>query len=386
MKRQILHVDMDAFFASVEQLDNPEYRGLPVIVGGTSARGVVSTCSYEARKLGVHSAMPLFQARKLCPKGIYVNGRMERYLEVSEQIMNIFKDSSPVVEQLSIDEAFLDFTGMDKLGNVEELARKLQKRITDEVGITASIGLAPNKYLAKLASDMDKPHGFVVIKEEGVAELLAPLSVRKIFGIGKKAEEKLQEFGITKIEHIAKTDLKILEKVFGINASMIRDLANGIDHRPVEPEDTTKSIGKEVTFSRDYTDYESLREVLLELSGQVGFRLRRQGLASDTVTVKVKYADFKSITRSVSSHSHFTWDEEIFNMADSTLKNINLKEGVRLLGVTVSNLSVFDETETLDFLENQKLRERNKTVDALKMKFGEKIIKRGVTKNNDKKF
>lgn len=380
MKRWIMHVDMDAFFASVEQLDNPDLQGKPVIVGGGSARGVVSTCSYEARKFGVHSAMPLFEARRLCPQGIYVPGRMSRYTEVSAQIMKIFSETSPLVEQLSIDEAFLDLTGMELLGGAEYLAHQVQNRIKTELGLNASVGLAPNKFLAKLASDLQKPRGFVVIRAEEAQALLETLPVGKIFGIGRKAEAKLLQYGIVTVGDLAVADLTVLTGVFGSNALMVHNLALGLDNRPVINDEPSKSIGKETTFAVDYDTYESCRDFVLDLSGQVGWRLRKAGLAGHTVTLKVKYSDFRTITRSVSANNGFVWDEDIFGMADSILKKINVKEGVRLLGVTVSNLMNPNATPDLGFEDDARLEKRNKAVDVLKSKFGEQIIKRGVVK------
>lgn len=384
MKRWIMHVDMDAFFASVEVLDNPELRGKPVIVGGRSVRGVVATCSYEARKYGVHSAMPLFQAHRLCPQGIYLPGRMARYLEESAKIMKIFEESSPLVEQLSIDEAFLDLTGMERLGGAEKVAHQVQERIVRELRLSASVGLAPNKFLAKFASDLRKPHGFVLIKQEEAAKMLQPLSVGKIFGIGVKAREKLAQLGIVTVGDLAAAEITVLQAVFGINAAMVHDLALGIDNRPVVNEESAKSIGKEITFAEDYYDYEALRPYLLDLAGQVGFRLRHQGLAGRTLSVKVKFADFKNLSRSTSSSRRFVWDEDIFRMAESILKKINVKPGVRLLGIYVSNLLEPAAEPELSFAEDKRLQNRNQTVDALKNKFGENIIKRGLLNKSEK--
>ena len=239
-QRWIMHVDMDAFYASVEILDNPDLKGLPVIVGGRSARGVVSTCSYEARKFGVHSAMPLFEARRLCPHGVYLPVRPHRYAEMSGKIMAIFRETSPLVEQLSIDEAFLDLTGMERLGGAETIAHQVQDRIQEELKLSASVGLAPNKFLAKLASDMDKPHGFVKITPGEAEAMLAPMPVTKIFGIGRSAEDKLKQFGIEKIGQLASADVEILRKVFGINAEQVKRLALGLDDRPVVNEEEAK--------------------------------------------------------------------------------------------------------------------------------------------------
>lgn len=381
-QRWIMHVDMDAFYASVEILDNPNLKGLPVIVGGRSARGVVSTCSYEARKFGVHSAMPLFEARRLCPHGVYLPVRPHRYAEMSGKIMAIFRETSPLVEQLSIDEAFLDLTGMERLGGAETIAHQVQDRIQEELKLSASVGLAPNKFLAKLASDMDKPHGFVKITPGEAETMLAPMPVTKIFGIGRSAEDKLKQFGIEKIGQLASADVTILRKVFGINAEQVKRLALGLDDRPVVNEEEAKSIGKENTFDYDLTDFESCRDEVLDLSGQVGWRLRRENLAGHTVTLKVKFADFHTITRSSTGDRLIAWDEEIFSLAEQMLRKINVKPGVRLLGVSVSNLFRPEDEPVLGFAEDERMQRRNRAIDSLKSKFGENIIKRGIVGKN----
>ena len=378
--RWIMHVDMDAFYASVEILDQPELKGKPVIVGGRSARGVVSTCSYEARAFGVHSAMPLFEARRLCPHGIFIPCHPHRYAEMSHKIMTIFRETSPLVEPLSIDEAFVDLTGMEKLGGADKIAHAVQGRIEKELNLSASIGLAPNKFLAKLASDMQKPHGFVKILPEEAAALLAPLPVTRIFGIGHSAERKLRQLGIDTIGQLAMTETGILEKILGSNAQRIRRLAVGLDERPVINEEIAKSIGKENSFAVDYIDRESCRDEVLDLCGQVGWRLRREHFSGRTVTLKVKFADFHTITRSVSSDRPICWDEEIFSLAEKLLQTINVKPGVRLLGVTVSGLDRPEDTPVLGFAEDERLRARNRAVDQLKSRFGESIIKRGILK------
>ena len=381
-QRWIMHVDMDAFYASVEILDNPDLKGLPVIVGGRSARGVVSTCSYEARKFGVHSAMPLFEARRLCPHGVYLPVRPHRYAEMSGKIMAIFRETSPLVEQLSIDEAFLDLTGMERLGGAETIAHQVQDRIQEELKLSASVGLAPNKFLAKLASDMDKPHGFVKITPGEAEAMLAPMPVTKIFGIGRSAEDKLKQFGIERIGQLASADVTILRKVFGINAEQVKRLALGLDDRPVVNEEEAKSIGKENTFDYDLTDFESCRDEVLDLSGQVGWRLRRENLAGHTVTLKVKFADFHTITRSSTGDRLIAWDEEIFSLAEQMLRKINVKPGVRLLGVSVSNLFRPEDEPVLGFAEDERMQRRNRAIDSLKSKFGENIIKRGIVGKN----
>ena len=368
---------MDAFFASVEQLDNPELKGKPLIVGGQSYRGVVSTCSYEARKFGVHSAMPMVEARRLCPHAEFLPGRMWRYEEVSREIMRIFHEAAPLVEQLSIDEAFLDVSGMERLcGDVRNVGWRIKERIKNEIGLTCSVGLAPNKFLAKMASDLQKPDGFTVISHEEAKNFIAPLPVTKIFGIGGAAKQMLAQFGIVTIGQLANADRSILQKVFGKNADKVHLLAMGLDDRPVVPETAPKSIGRETTFEKDLYTFEDCKAAILELSGQTGYRLRNKGYSGRTVTLKVKFKDFKIITRSISSEGDISCDEEIFSLAVKLLKDVSYQNGVRLLGVTVSNLQD-GSCGSLGFEENTKLLQRNAAVDNLKKRFGENIITRG---------
>ena len=373
----IMHIDMDAFFASVEQLDNPELKGKPLIVGGQSCRGVVSTCSYEARKFGVHSAMPMVEARRLCPHAEFLPGRMWRYEEVSREIMRIFHEEAPLVEQLSIDEAFLDVSGMERLcKDVRNVGWRIKERIKNEIGLTCSVGLAPNKFLAKMASDLQKPDGFTVITHEKARSFIAPLPVTKIFGIGGAAKKMLAQFGIATIGQLANADRSILQKVFGKNADKVQHLAMGLDDRPVIPETAPKSIGRETTFEKDLYTFEDCKAAILELSGQTGFRLRNKGYSGHTVTLKVKFKDFKIITRSISSEGDISCDEEIFDLAVKLLQDVAYENGVRLLGVTVSNLQD-GSCGSLCFEENTKLLQRNAAVDNLKKRFGENIIARG---------
>ena len=375
--RWIMHIDMDAFFASVEQLDNPELKGKPLIVGGQSCRGVVSTCSYEARKFGVHSAMPMVEARRLCPHAEFLPGRMWRYEEVSREIMRIFHEEAPLVEQLSIDEAFLDVSGMERLHkDVRNVGWRIKERIKNEIGLTCSVGLAPNKFLAKMASDLQKPDGFTVITHEKARSFIAPLPVTKIFGIGGAAKQMLAQFGIATIGQLANADRSILQKVFGKNADKVQHLAMGLDDRPVIPETAPKSIGRETTFEKDLYTFEDCKAAILELIGQTGFRLRNKGYSGRTVTLKVKFKDFKIITRSISSEGDISCDEEIFSLAVKLLKDVAYENGVRLLGVTVSNLQD-GSCGSLCFEENTKLLQRNAAVDNLKKRFGESIISRG---------
>lgn len=377
MKRWIMHVDMDAFFASVEALDNPELRGQPVIVGGASLRGVVSTCSYEARRYGVHSAMPITQAHRLCPNGIFVPVRMARYKEVSEQIMAIFHELSPLVEQLSIDEAFLDVSGMELLyGSPRAVGELAKQRIKKEIGITASVGLAPNKFLAKLASDLQKPDGFTVITHEMARGFIAPLPVGNIFGVGRAAQQALLQFGIERIGQLAEADESVLRKVFGKNALRVQRLACALDDRPVVSESEPKSIGREMTYDEDLHTAEECRRQLLLLSELVGYRLRRKGYYGRTLTLKIKYSDFSVQSRSITSESDITSDEQLYHLAVQLLAQSPLRKSVRLLGVTVSGLAS-GESLSLNFAEDERQKQRSKLTDALKARFGEKIIHRG---------
>ena len=373
-----MHVDMDAFFASVEQFDHPEYRGKALIIGGQSDRGVVSTCSYEARKYGVRSAMSMVEARKRCPHAIFVTGRMSRYAEVSASIMDIFKEFSPCIEPLSIDEAFLDLTGMDNLvGDVTKLGREIKDKIKMKTGLTASVGIAPNKFLAKLASDLEKPDGLVIIREEEAEKIIAPLSVRRIFGIGEKAEKGLLQLGITTIGQLAACDPRFLKKVLGNNADAIHLLAQGKDERPVECFHEIKSIGKETTFAADLTKPAERRSELLDLCEQVGWRVRNRGVAGHTVTLKVKYASFKAITRSATMEVPVSLDEEIFAIINRLAEQVAWTEPVRLLGVSLSKLVPEGGEPLVAMADDAVMRKRNAVLDSLKNRFGEKIIKRG---------
>lgn len=378
MKRWIMHVDMDAFFASVEQLDHPEYRGKPVIVGGQSERGVVSTCSYEARKFGVRSAMSMVEARRRCPQAIFVSGRMSRYAEISGSIMSVFREFSPCIEPLSIDEAFLDLTGIT--GVSEDIAKAgmaVKARIKEKTGLTASVGIAPNKFLAKLASDLEKPDGLVIISEEQARDIIAPLPVRKIFGIGEKTEKGLLQLGILTIGQLAESDPKFLKKVLGSNAETVHLLAQGKDNRPVECLQETKSIGKETTFPADLTTAGERHTELLDLCEQVGWRLRNNGVAGHTITLKVKFSSFRTITRSSTVEIPVNFDEEIFTIVNRLAVQVAWTEPVRLLGVSLSKLVPAGTAPLLGVEENAALRKRSEVLDSLKNRFGEKIIKRG---------
>ena len=381
--RQIIHIDMDAFFAAVEQHDQPAYRGQPVIVGGDpGTRGVVSTCSYEARKFGVRSAMPLSQAARLCPMGVFLRGRMGRYLEVSSQIMAILEEYTPLIEQVSIDEAFLDVTGSEALfGPADAIARQIVERIQQEIGLTASIGIAPNKFLAKLASDLKKPKGFVKIEPEEVQSLLDPLPVGRLWGVGPKTEENLHQMGVRTIGELSRIPPERLKKRLGDLGIHLYLLANGIDDRLVQPEERAKSIGHEVTFQEDSYDRDFLTGVLLKLSVKVARRVRQAGVSGRTINLKIRNSDFKTITRSRTLLRSTDDEGEIYQVVLELMEEAQWgRKSIRLVGVSLTQFTGEESDQLLLFSdEEQHINGRglNQVLDKIRDRFGEKIIVRG---------
>ena len=341
-----MHVDMDAFFASIEQLDHPEYKGHPVIVGGLSSRGVVATCSYEARKFGVHSAMPISRAKKLCPDGIYVYPRMDRYKEVSHQIFSIMKEFTPHIEPLSIDEAFLEVSGMSTMySGPKALGRSIKDRVFEKTGLIISAGLAPNKFLAKLASDLDKPDGLVVIPYGREKEILAPLPIKRIWGVGPRTEKILKTGGFHLMRHIqALPDESSLIPLVGNQARRIWELANGIDDRPVETDRKIQSIGAEETYEEDLTDGSAIELEFRYFANRLSKRLRKRNLLGHTVSIKVRYDDFTTVSRqkrldTPSDHEHVFFETALLLwnklMQDKTSKKPNgTKKDIEVLGAT----------------------------------------------------
>ena len=341
-----MHVDMDAFFASIEQLDHPEYKGHPVIVGGLSSRGVVATCSYEARKFGVHSAMPISRAKKLCPDGIYVYPRMDRYKEVSHQIFSIMREFTPHIEPLSIDEAFLEVSGMSTMySGPKALGRAIKDRVFEETGLIISAGLAPNKFLAKLASDLDKPDGLVVIPYGREKEILAPLPIKRIWGVGPRTEKILKNGGFHLMRHIqALPDESSLIPLVGNQARRIWELANGIDDRPVETDRKIQSIGAEETYEEDLTDGSAIELEFRYFANRLSKRLRKRNLLGHTVSIKVRYDDFTTVSRqkrldTPSDHEHVFFETALLLwnklMQDKTSKKPNgTKKDIEVLGAT----------------------------------------------------
>lgn len=378
----IMHVDMDAFFASVEILDNPELQGEAVIVGGVSQsnRGVVSTASYEARKYGVHSAMPIVKAKKLCPRGIYLPGRMKRYEEISKKIHQIFKQYTPLVEKISIDEAFLDLSGCHKLfGSSEKIGKEIKNRIKEEIGLTASVGISKNKFLAKLASIVDKPDGFKIIYHHEVSDFLEKLEISSLWGVGKKTEKLLKEQGIKTVAMLKKMPEDELEEQFGKLGIKLYNLARGIDKRKVLPAEDSKSISQEETFSKNLSNKLNIFSVLMGMSEKVSERLHKENLKGKTIFIKIRYPDFTTYSRRKTINQYVNDTEKIYNTAKELLLNNNLlSKPIRLLGVGVTNLSQKTDKQLSLFEKDKKSELLDKTITEIKNKFGNKSLRRGI--------
>ena len=377
--KAIIHLDMDAFYAAVEVLDRPELKGKPVIVGGSRERGVVSSASYEARKFGVHSAQPIATAARLCPQGVFLPVRMWRYQEVSQQIFKIFQRFSPLVEPLSLDEAFLDVTGSTRLfGSPEEIARKIKEQVVEETGLTVSAGAAPSKFVAKIASDIQKPDGLTIVPGGTVREFLEPLPIEKLWGVGKATRRILAHLGVKTIGDLGLLSSKLLARKLGKQGLHLYLLAKGIDEREVEPEREVKSIGHEDTYAMDISDLGEARRELLSLANKVAKRLRGYGLVGKTVTLKVKYYDFVQITRSITLGEPTDDCREIFQRCCNLLGKTEVgKRPVRLFGISLSQLSDLDEARQLALFaaeEADKRRRLNKALDTISEKFGNGAI------------
>jgi DNA polymerase-4 len=381
--RQIIHVDMDAFYASVEQLDRPELRGKAVIVGGDpQSRGVVSAASYEARPFGVHSAMPMAQAIRLCPHAVVLPVRMERYAELSQVIQTIFERYTPLVEPISLDEAFLDVAGSLKLfGSAEQIGRDIKRQIQEQTRLTASVGVAPNKFLAKLASDLKKPDGFVVITEQNKQEILDPLSVGKIWGVGKVTEQALRSHGIATIVQLRHTPLVELQGIVGNAASELQKLARGEDEREVEPDRERKSLSSEQTFAKDIRDAGILSSVLLEEVEEVAERLRRHQLKARTVTLKLRYGDFRTVTRSETLPEATNLTKPLWEAAERIFRQWHARSGgpLRLLGCSASGLEHEHAGQQWLFPdpEQEKLKRLDEAVDKIRDRYGKRAMRRG---------
>lgn len=344
----IMHIDMDAFFAAVEEHDNPKLKGFPVIVGGQSKHGIVTTANYEARKYGVHSAMPIFMAKKKCPKGIFVPTRIDRYKEVSNQIFETLYGITDLVEPLSIDEAYLDISNLEK--DPLEIADIIKKKVMEKTGLSLSVGISYNKFLAKLATDWNKPNGIKVITKEMIPEILLPLPVKSVYGIGKKSAKRLNDIGINKIEDLMCLSEEFLVQLFGKSGSEIHDRIRGIDNRKINISREIKSIGSETTFSGT-TDLDILSSYLSIFAEEISESLVHKGLQGKTITVKVKDENFIQHTKSKTISNHIILTDDIYNVAAGLLNEMIIEDNLRLIGLTISNLitrnleqlSLFDE-------------------------------------------
>ncbi len=385
----ILHVDMDAFYASVEERDDPSLLGKPVIVGGSAeARGVVAAANYEARKFGVHSAMASARAKQLCPHAVFLKVRMDHYASVSRQIRAIFEDFTPLVEPLSLDEAFLDVTGSQALfGSCIEIAQQIKQRIRRDVRLVASVGVAPNKFLAKVASDLRKPDAFVVVPADGVQEFLDPLPIGRIWGVGKVTNRRFEQLGIRTIGDLRGLSSASLTQLFGASGEHYWRLAHGIDDRPVVPDRESKSISHESTFAEDISDIGLLRSWLVELAEQVARRLRRHGLKGRTVELKVRFADFRTISRSLTLRQPSNVTQELLDAGTELLTKRLPKDHlpVRLLGFGVHGLAsgTNDQRELFDEADRDRQRDLDRTSDRIAAKFGKSAIRRGTSLRDD---
>lgn len=380
----IIHLDMDAFYASVEMRENPELVGLPVVVGGPSKnRGVVAAANYEARKFGVFSAMPMSQATRLCPDLRILPVNMPLYVSVSKQIHEIFNRYTPEIEPLSLDEAFLDVSGSLKLfGSAAEIARRIKDEIKQELQLVVSAGIAPNKFVAKIASDFDKPDGFVVVEEKDMQDFLDPLPVKRIWGVGKKTEQQLNNYGITTIKDLRNQSERWLIDRFGKQGDHIYRLANGRDKREVISDAKAKSISSENTFLEDISNKETLVAYLSHLTEQVAARLREKDRKGKTVNIKIRFHDFSTITRSKTLTESSNQTQQIWQAVKSLFNTamMNVSSGrvaVRLLGVGVSGFSN-DTTHQGDlFSDEHKYDELDDITDEINQRFGKLKIHRG---------
>jgi DNA polymerase-4 len=390
--RVIAHADMDAFYASVEELDNPALRGLPVIVGGSSARGVVTSASYAARKFGVRSAMPTAQAHKLCPDAVFMPGRMSRYIEISRIVRRVFESFSPVVEPLSLDEAFIDLTGTERLlGPPLDAARDLKRRVLEETGLVVSVGIAPTKMAAKILSDLSKPDGLLCVGPENLRYVLTPLPVERLWGVGRVTLARMHDAGIKTIGDLATRDVSALKGLFGSIGPHLHELASGHDPRTVIADWQRKSYGEENTFAHDHAlDSLELRRTLIAHGDAIARRLRADGVRARTVTLKVKLARplgggrYPMLTRSYSLEKPTNDGPEISGVAIRLLSRIREKEKIRLAGVQVHQLERANDAQLGLFesapIDDRKRDRLNRALDSVAKKFGEAAVTRGLAR------
>lgn len=377
--KQIIHLDMDAFYASVETLDNPSLKGKPVIVGGPKQRGVVSAASYEAREFGIHSAQPMATALALYPQGVFLPVRMARYKEVSDQIFEIFLRYTPLVEPLSLDEAFLDVTASIKLfGQAEEIAKQIKQSVRQEIGLTVSAGVAPSKLVAKIGSDLNKPDGLTVVPEGRVRQFLDPLPIERLWGVGKVTQKDLTLLNVKTIGDLSRLPKDLLQRRFGQQGLNLFFLSKGIDDRVVQPERKAKSIGREETFEEDILNKEKARREILNLSRRVTKRLRRHGVGGKTITLKVTYQDFSRITRSETLPSTTDDRRKVYQVCLDLLEKTEVgKKPIRLLGIYLSQLAKPGEGQLFLFdrnTETYKMNQLNRALDTIQDKYGDQAI------------
>lgn len=384
-QRAILHVDMDAFYASVEQRDNPELRNKPVVVGGGSNRGVVAAASYEVRKFGVRSAMPISEALRRCPQLIRVAPRMSHYKQVSQQLFEVFRQFTPLVEGLSLDEAFLDVTGSRALhGSGPHIARSIKNLIKERTQLTASVGVAENKLVAKIASDLDKPDGLAVVTADNLRATLDPLPVQVIPGIGKQTLSRLHAVSIETMADLRLAPDHVLESIFGRFAQRTRDRAGGIDDRPVVYDREEKSISAEETFATDLSDRQQMDRELLALAETTARRLRKSNLQAGTIQIKIRQSDFQTFTRQKSVQPPTNITEQIYGIARELLTvwlGANSDARIRLLGVGSSKLSPAEQRDLFDNPAGSAQDSVDQALDQIQNRFGDASVGRARTLN-----
>ena len=383
MARQTMHIDLDAFFVSVEQAENPELQDKPVVVGGRpDRRGVVASASYEARAFGLHAGMPLTTAYRLCPQATFIEGSFPKYRRASQGFMTILADFSPYLEPVSLDEAYLDATGFESIhGSIRQMALNIKQRIKDELGLCASVGIAGGKVVAKVASELSKPDGLLEVAPGKERSFLAPLPIAKLPGIGRRSERILHSLGIHTIGQLATLPLDTLKHHFGATGKLMHRHANGIDDRAVEPPAAAKSISRETTFGTDTKDQSLLKATLSYLSERVASQLRQWGKQARCVTLKLRYADFTTITRHHTLRQATNTDQTIFNTGFQLLERAlsQQKQPIRLIGIGVSSL--IEPSKQLDMLDasSQRLEKLDRAIDRIRKKYGFTAIQTGRT-------
>lgn len=388
-KRSIIHLDLDAFFASVEQRDNPKYQNKPLIVGGIfeengklSHRGVVCAASYQARKYGIHAGMPIWEAQQKCPKAIFTPSRIRYYEQTSQLFFQICSNYTPLVEPVSIDEVFLDVTGCKLLfGQTESIAQKIKDRVRKELNLPVSAGIASNKFLAKIATNLGKPDGLFILPDEKITDILFNLPITKLWGIGNKTAETLNRSGIFTVGQLAKMPDIILQEILGENGTKIKQLARGIDSSPVCPNEEIKSISRETTFPKNIINKERLIKILLKFSQNIGYTARKKGYSGKTITLKIRFHNFKTLQKTTSLQYATNIDNVIFQNSKKLLDLIDIKPpGIRLLGIKLSSLKRGKQQRQLDFSRTQDQEEKwialTKSVDKIREKYGKYLIQR----------